>query len=206
MSGGSPFAGVADLLATLLKPVATAVFVLSRPILRLCRLAWLRSQTDGRVPVSTQLDGPVHLAGRVRLVMGEHSRLGRDVFFETCGGRIELGSHVRINSGVVMVSYSSISIGNDCLIGEYVSIRDADHGTEPDAPMRTQAHASAPIVIGDNVWIARGAVILKGVTIGSSAVVAANSVVNHDVPPNAIVGGVPAKVLKMRAGHVSVDT
>ena len=95
------------------------------------------------------------------------------------------------------MSYSAVTIGNDCLIGEYVSIRDADHGTEPGTPMRSQAHASAPIVIGDDVWIARGAVILKGVTIGSGAVVAANSVVNRDVEPNSIVGGVPARLLRM---------
>lgn len=180
-----------------------AGFVLSRPLLRLWRLASLRSRTDGRVPVSTQFDGPVRSVGRVRLVMGEHCRLGREVFVETCGGRILLGSHVRINSGVVLASYSSISIGNDCMIGEYVTIRDADHGTEPGAPMRTQAHTSVPIVIGNDVWIARGAVILKGVTIGDGVVVAANSVVNRDVPPNAIVGGVSAKLLKMRAGQVT---
>jgi acetyltransferase-like isoleucine patch superfamily enzyme len=131
--------------------------------------------------------------------VGQHCRLGRDVFFDTCGGQITLGKHVRINSGCVLVSYSSIIIGDDCLIGEYVSIRDANHGTRAEGLMRLQEHASAPIIIGNNVWIARGSVILKGVTIGNGAVVAANSVVNHDVPPNAVVGGVPARLLKMRS-------
>lgn len=204
MSNWSAMANVADLLATLFKPVAGVTFFLSRPILRIWRLAWLRSQIDGHVPVSSQFDGPVHLAGRVRLQMGEHCRLGRGVFFETCGGQITLGSRVRINGGSVFVSYTCISIGNDCLIGEYVSIRDANHGTGPGAPMRTQTHVSAPIVIGDDVWIARGAVVLKGVTIGSGAVVAANSVVNRDVPPGAIVGGSPARVLKMRTGQLNL--
>ena len=206
MSGESLRAITANLFATLLKPVAMIGFALLRPALRLWRLAATRARIDGCVPVSTQFDGPVHLAGRVRLDMGEHCRLGRAIFFETCGGRIALGSHVRINGGGVLVSYSSISIGNHCLIGEYVSIRDADHGTEPGAPMRTQTHVSAPIVIGDDVWIARGAVILKGVTIGNGAVVAANSVVNCDVPPDTVVGGIPAKVLKMRTGQLNSGT
>lgn len=199
MSGRSLLSGAADLIGSLLAPVALVCAAVAHPALRLWRLAALRSRTDGVVPVSTQFDGPVHSSGRLRLGMGEHCRLGRGVFLETCGGKLTLGAHVRVNAGGMIVSYSSISIGNDCLIGEYVSIRDADHGTEPGAPMRLQPHASAPVVIGNDVWIARGAVILKGVTIGDGAIVAANSVVNRDVPPGTIVGGVPAKVLKMRA-------
>jgi acetyltransferase-like isoleucine patch superfamily enzyme len=168
------------------------------PFVRLVRLASLRQRVDGDVPVSTQFDGPVYSAGRIRISLGEHCRLGRGVFLETCGGHIRLGSHVRINTGCIVVSYASVEIGNDCLIGEYVSIRDADHGMADDALIRTQPHVSAPIVIGDNVWIARGSVILKGVTIGEGAVVAANSVVNRDVPAGAIVGGAPARVIKTR--------
>lgn len=203
MSGSDPIAGLADLVATALKPVATLSSAVSRPVLRLWRLAWLRSRADGNVPVSTQFDGPVYTAGRTRLELGEHCRLGRGTLFETCGGRITLGSHVRINAGSLVVSYASVTIGNGCLIGEYVSIRDADHGTSPDAPIRSQDHVSAPIVIGDDVWIARGAVILKGVTIGNGAVIAANSVVNRDVEANSIVGGVPARLLRMRSQEAS---
>lgn len=193
----------ASVIATVLRPAVVVCSALSGPVLRLWRLAWLRSRAKGVVPVTTQFDGSVHTAGKVRLDLGDQCRLGRGVFFETRGGAIRLGSRVRVNAGCVLVSYASVTIGSDCLIGEYVSIRDADHGTEPGVPMRAQAHASAPIVIGDDVWIARGAVILKGVTIGSGAVVAANSVVNRDVAPNSIVGGVPARLLRTRGGHES---
>jgi acetyltransferase-like isoleucine patch superfamily enzyme len=173
--------------------------VVAAPFVRLWRLVRLRSYVTGDIPVTTQFDGPVHAAGRVRLSLGEHCRLGRDVFFETVeSGSIKLGAHVRINAGCVFVSYSRIEIGSHCLIGEYVSIRDADHGTEVGEFMRLQSHCFAPITIGGDVWVGRGAVILKGVTIGDGAVVAANSVVAKDIPSWAIVAGAPARVLRYR--------
>ncbi len=199
MSMASRLEFVINMTTALFEPIARISAGMSKPFLRLWRLAWLRSWTSGRIHVTTEFDGPVRVTGRLSITMNEHCRLGRDVFFDTCGGVITLGEHVRINTGCVLVSYSSIVIGNDCLIGEYVSIRDANHGIEGDGPIRLQAHTSAPIVIGNNVWISRGSVILKGVTIGDGAVVAANSVVNRDVPSLAIVGGIPARVLKMRS-------
>jgi len=205
---------VGDVIAGMLTPVAGVWRALAAPVARLWRLASLRARVSaGRVPITTQFDGPVRTDGRVRLTLGEYCRLGREVFLETPGGgrggvgerggggSIALGSHVRVNQGTVIVSYASIEIGDDVLIGEYVSIRDADHGSavlDPPVPMRLQEHRAAPVRIGAGAWIARGACILKGVTIGEGAIVAANSVVTKDVPARAIVGGVPARVLKMR--------
>lgn len=85
------------------------------------------------------------------------------------------------------------------MIGELVSIRDYDHGFMAlDLPMKDQGFQGTPIEIEYDVWVGRGAIVLKGVHIGRGAVIGANAVVSHDVPPNAIVGGVPARVLKMR--------
>jgi acetyltransferase-like isoleucine patch superfamily enzyme len=166
---------------------------------RFWRLARLRALATGVIPATTQFDGPCHVYGRPRLELGEHCRLGRDCFFETVGeGRITLGEEVIVNAGCFMVSYAAIRIGANTLIGEYVSIRDANHGTAPDRLIRMQEHSSAPIVIGEDVWIGRGAMVLGGVTIGDGAVVAANSVVTKDVPPMTIVGGIPAKPIKER--------
>jgi acetyltransferase-like isoleucine patch superfamily enzyme len=175
------------------------------PFLRLWRLAHLKSRVDGAIPVTTQFDGSVETAGRVQLEMGDHCRLGCRVFFETCdSGVIRIGPHVRINTGTFLVAYSEISIGRDSLIGEYVSIRDADHGLSADGPIREQLHTSSPIRIGDGAWIGRGAVVLKGVTIGAGAVVAANSVVTRDVRPMAIVAGAPARELRARVATQAV--
>jgi acetyltransferase-like isoleucine patch superfamily enzyme len=171
------------------------------PFLRFWRLASLKSRVDGIVPVTTQFDGAVETGGRVRLELGEHCRFGRRAFLETCeGGVIRIGDHVRINAGTFIVSYAEIVIGRDALIGEYVSLRDADHGLATDRPIRAQPHSAKPIHVGEGAWIGRGAVVLKGVTIGAGAVVAANSVVTRDVPPMTIVAGAPARELRARDG------
>lgn len=173
------------------------------PVVRFWRLASLRARAQGKVPVTTQFDGSVETGRSLRLEMGEHCRLGRRVYLETCeGGVIRLGANVRINTGSFVVSYTEVSIGRDSLIGEYVSLRDADHGMDTDRPIRLQAHSSSPIRIGEGVWIGRGAVILKGVTIGAGAVVAANSVVTKDVASMAIVAGIPARELRRRGAVV----
>jgi acetyltransferase-like isoleucine patch superfamily enzyme len=117
---------------------------------------------------------------------------------------INTGFHICVNRGATLTigwggvsnhlaidCYSSISIGNGVGIGKGVSIRDGD-GHSVDGKEET----SAPIVIEDFAWIAFNATILKGVRIGSGAVVAAGAVVTKDVPPNTLVGGVPARVLK----------
>jgi acetyltransferase-like isoleucine patch superfamily enzyme len=170
------------------------------PLRRFWRLASLKAAADGEVPATTQFDGPVEVGERLRLDLGPHCRLGRRVFLETCEeGRIRLGANVRVNTGTFIVAYAEITIGRDSLIGEYVSLRDADHGLEADRPIRLQGHTARPIHIGEGVWIGRGAVILKGVTVGAGAVIAANSVVTRDVRPMAIVAGAPARELKLRS-------
>ena len=183
---------------------AAAVLRVARPVIdgaqRIARLASLRSRVRGDIPVTTQFDGPVSTAGSPQVRLGRHCRLGRGVFFETGGsGSITIGDHVRLNAGTTIVSHAQVRIGRECLIGEYVSIRDANHGTAVGSPMRSQPHEAAPITIGDDVWIGRGVCILRGVTVGAGAVIAANSVVTKDVAAKTIVGGVPARVLKERA-------
>lgn len=192
---------VASALATALALLAWVARPLTAGPLRLWRLASLRARVDGEVPASTQFDGAVETAGQVRLRLGERCRLGRRVFLETCGdGVIRLGRDVRVNAGTFIVAYAEVSVGDDALIGEYVSIRDADHGLAPERLIRQQGHAAAPVHIGAGAWIGRGAVILRGVTIGAGAVVAANSVVTRDVRPMAIVAGAPARELRARDG------
>jgi acetyltransferase-like isoleucine patch superfamily enzyme len=201
MTPRSALLAVIGLLASAAGLVLRAAAAVARPPLRFARLASLRARVDGTVPVTTQLDGTVESDGRLRLELGAHCRFGRRVYLETSeGGVIRLGDNVRINSGTFVVAYSEVSIGRDTLIGEYVSIRDADHGVEPGVPIRNQAHASRAIRIGEGVWIGRGVVVLKGVTIGDGAVIAANSVLTRDVAPMAIVAGAPARELRRRDG------
>lgn len=111
--------------------------------------------------------------------------------------RIVIGDHFYANAYCHMLG--DITIGNDVILGPKVTIWARDHGTAKDVPMRLQPHVAAPIVIGDDVWIGASAVILKGVTIGRGAVVAAGCVVTKDVPEWAIVAGVPARIIKHRS-------
>ena len=148
---------------------------------------------------SVQCDGRVYVSGTAEITLGRRSRLGMEVELRTVdAGRIHIGDDTRINRGCTLTSYSHIAIGDFCLIGEFVSIRDANHGLSCDAPMRLQPHTFAPIRIGRDVWIGRGSCILPGVTIGSGAVIGANSVVTRDIPEFAIAAGAPAKVIRLR--------
>lgn len=95
-----------------------------------------------------------------------------------------------INNNLNLSCFDCIEIGNNVGISENVTIRDSD-----DHSINGSKHTK-PIKIGDNVWVGINATILKGVTIGDGAVIAAGSVVNRDVPPKSLVAGVPAVVKK----------
>ncbi len=112
---------------------------------------------------------------------------------------ITIGRRVGVNEGVFIDGRGGVRIGNNVLIAHGVSIVSEDHGIDDlDTPIRDQLKTVAPIVIGDDVWLGMGAKILKGVTVGNGAVVAAGAVVTKDVPERAIVGGVPARIIRFR--------
>lgn len=91
-----------------------------------------------------------------------------------------------------------LEVGRDAMMGPDVTIITQDHKASPDG--KFDGYDRAKVVIGDDAWIGARAVILKGVKVGKSAIVAAGAVVSKDVPDYAIVGGVPAKVIKFREG------
>lgn len=102
-------------------------------------------------------------------------------------GSITVGSRTTFNYGCVLISHESIEIGKDCLFGPNVHVYDFDHGTAQDGTSyRDQPMRTAPVRIGDNVWLGADVVVLKGVTIGDGAVIGAGSIVMKDVPPNTL--------------------
>lgn len=109
--------------------------------------------------------------------------------------RLSIGPRTRIWNHTRIMAYHGISIGADCAISWNCTILDCDlHQMSFDG--ENFEPNSAPITIGDHVWIGCNVTILKGVTIGEGAVIAAGSVVTRDVPPHMLAAGVPAKVIK----------
>jgi acetyltransferase-like isoleucine patch superfamily enzyme len=115
---------------------------------------------------------------------------------------LKMGNGVYLNEGVQIVCNIDVTIGDRCLIASDVVILDDDghpmdwrmrHDHWPELP---EDRLGAPIIIEDNVWIGTRAILLKGVTIGSGAVIGAGAVVTHDVPSFVVAGGVPAKVIR----------
>lgn len=114
-------------------------------------------------------------------------------------GRLAIGDHCSINSGVIFGLTCDLSLGNNVLVGDNVSFRTADHEfSDPARPMVEQGERRASIVVEDDVWIGANATVLRGVRIGRGAIVGANAVVTRDVEPFAIVGGVPARPIGSR--------
>jgi acetyltransferase-like isoleucine patch superfamily enzyme len=113
------------------------------------------------------------------------------------GNTLELAERVFVSQHCTISG--DVRIGRDTLIAGFVTIIDANHRfADTSRPIREQGGTSAPIVVGEDVWIGSNAVILAGVHIGDHAVVAANATVTRDVPDWAVVGGTPARVLRDR--------
>jgi virginiamycin A acetyltransferase len=133
-------------------------------------------------------------------------------------GQINIGQYTQVNGpGVfIMGAIHGVSIGNFCSIARNVTIQEHNHNYSRVSSYFFQKHfftgkeeddivSNGPIIIGNDVWIGANATILSGVTIGDGAVIAANALVTKDVSPYAIVGGVPASLLRYRFSQPVID-
>ncbi|MDP9080667.1 MAG: acyltransferase [Bacteroidota bacterium] len=145
-----------------------------------------------------------------KITIGEQSHINGELHIFGYGGEINIGKRCYVGEGTRIWSGDKIVIGDDVLISHNVNIIDTNsheiNYLERAAgffQIITSGHPNkavnvntAPIIIGDNAWINFNSIILKGVTIGNGAIIAAGSVVTKDVPPFALVGGSPAKIIK----------
>ncbi|MGN8070015.1 sugar O-acetyltransferase [Mucilaginibacter sp. 22184] len=140
-------------------------------------------------------------ADEIRALFSE--LIGKDVderfslippFYTAGGNEIRIGRNVFINQNCTFYDLGGLDIGDDVMIGPNVSIITTGHPLDPS--QRRSVTIGKPIVIERNVWIAASAIIIGGVTIGKNSVVAAGSVVTKNVPPNTLVGGNPARVIR----------
>ena len=140
-------------------------------------------------------------AGEIRALFSE--LIGKKVddsfllippFYTAGGDEIQVGHNVFINQNCTFYDLGGLYIGDDVMIGPNVSIITTGHPLDPS--QRRKVTIGKPVVIERNVWIAAGATIIGGVTVGENSVVAAGAVVTGDVPPNTLVGGNPARVIR----------
>lgn len=176
------------------------VFALVQKALRIWRRTYwwflcpsLRLAYAGQGSSISVTDGG-SLSSAARLVLSDHSsitvkfgtmRIGRDAFF---------------GNGTVIVCREEISIGDNVLFAEHVTIRDQDHIFGPGLITAKSGFETEPVKIGNNVWLGAKVTVTKGVTIGDNSVVGANSVVTKDLPANCVAAGSPARVVRMIDG------
>ncbi len=174
----------------------------------LLRLLWFdplfRSQCVS-VGTNLLLERLPYIQGHGRILVGDYAMFcGKSTlaFLNRWSDEPELwiGNSTFVGAGCSIAAGKSVRIGNHCLLASGVTISDYD-GHPTDAGLRRAGLPSPPqsilpVVIGDDVWIGGGAVVLKGVTIGDRAIVAARAVVTKDVPPDVIVAGNPARIVK----------
>jgi acetyltransferase-like isoleucine patch superfamily enzyme len=115
-------------------------------------------------------------------------------FYTEFGKNLTLGKRVFINLGCRFQDTGGITVGDDTLIGHGSTLTTLDHGIDPD---RRGDMIPAPVVVGRKVWLGANVTVVPGVTIGDGAIVGAGAVVTKDVPANAIVAGVPARLIRM---------
>ncbi len=171
----------------------------------LWRYCWRRLLTPAGWRWST--DGPVFFGRGLQLQVakGAELRFGRFCWIgdgtkiRSHEGVVEIGAKTVIGQEATISSFKRVRIGEQCVIADRAMFIDFDHGvTEVERPIRHQGIYSRELVVGSNVWVGYNACFLRGVRVGDNSIVGTNAVVTKDVPANAVVGGVPAAVIRMR--------
>src|ERR671923_95527 len=180
----------------------------SRPLLRssavnapirvrfLTPAGW-RWQTDGLLFLGKRLEIQIGKRGTVRF--GRFVWVGDGTKIRCHEGEVIIGQKTVLGQECTISAYRHVRIGEQCVIADRAMFIDFDHGVvEVERPIRVQGIYKRDVDVGSNVWIGYGACILRGVRVGDNSIVGTNSVVTKNVPANAVVGGVPAKLIRMR--------
>jgi acetyltransferase-like isoleucine patch superfamily enzyme len=169
----------------------------------LARLARLKLRHGRRL----QTEGICFVCPGVKLEIGRGARLrigrwawiGHDCKIRVHEGEVSIGAKTVMGQECTISAFQSVSIGRECIIADRVMMIDFDHGvTEVERPIRLQGIYKRDVSVGHNVWIGYGACILRGATVGDNSVIGTSAVVTKQFPANAVLAGVPARVLRMR--------
>jgi acetyltransferase-like isoleucine patch superfamily enzyme len=174
----------------------------ARLIVRLLRRRFLtpygrRLKLDGLCFIGPRVT--IQIGRDARVELGRWSWLGHGTKIRCHEGVVSIGAKTVLGQECTISAYQHVSIGRECVIADRVMLIDFDHGVvEVERPIRLQGIYKRDTRVGNNVWIGYGACILRGVTVGDNAIIGTNAVVTKAVPANAVVGGVPARILRMR--------
>jgi acetyltransferase-like isoleucine patch superfamily enzyme len=169
----------------------------------LARLALLKLRHRGRLST----EGFCFICPKVQLEIGRHARLhigrwawvGHGTKIRVHEGEVSIGAKTVMGQECTISAYQHVSIGRECIVADRVMLIDFDHGiVEVERPIRLQGIYKRDVRVGHNVWIGYGACLLRGVDVGDNSVIGTSAVVTCEVPANAVVGGVPARVIRMR--------
>ena len=187
---------------------SAALHICNKSLIHIDKTARLEL-TKGAILEFNLMEDPFNIVRPSKLILKKNSRLlckGHIQMFEAVriecleNAFLEIGDKTYVNHDSEIRCRKHISIGNNCSIAYGVLIQDSDYHTvysengEPKPQTR-------PVTIGDNVWIGANVIVLKGVSIGDGAIVAAGSVVTRDVPANTLVAGNPARIVKSNVMH-----
>jgi acetyltransferase-like isoleucine patch superfamily enzyme len=162
----------------------------------LTRAGW-RWRTEGPVFFGSGLE--LQIAPRGRIEFGRFVWVGHGTKIRCHEGVVEIGPKTVIGQECTISSYRRVRIGEQCVIADRAMFIDFDHGVvEVERPIRHQGIYMREVEVGSNVWIGYGACVLRGVRVGDNSIIGTNSVVTRDVPANAVVAGIPARVIRMR--------
>jgi acetyltransferase-like isoleucine patch superfamily enzyme len=162
----------------------------------LTRAGW-RWRSDGPFFLGKGLELKIEPRGRIRF--GRFVWIGDGTKIRCHEGEVEVGGKTVMGQECTISAYQRVRIGEECVIADRAMFIDFDHGiVEVERPIRLQGIYKRDVEVGNNVWIGYGACILRGVSVGDNSVIGTNAVVTKDVPANAVVGGIPARIIRMR--------
>jgi acetyltransferase-like isoleucine patch superfamily enzyme len=172
-------------------------------LMLIVRWCWLKLRWRGRL----RTDGLCFVCPGVKfeigrdatVTLGRWSWIGHGSKIRVHEGALSIGAKSVLGQECTLSVFQNIAIGRECIIADRVMMIDFDHGmVEVERPIREQGIYKRDVEIGHNVWIGYGACVLRGVKVGDNSVIGTSSVVTCNVPANAVVGGIPARVIRMR--------
>jgi acetyltransferase-like isoleucine patch superfamily enzyme len=167
------------------------------------RWLWLKVRWRGRLVT----DGICFICPGVKFEIGRNAKLhigrwawvGHGSKLRVHEGEVRIGAKTVMGQECTISAFQHVAIGRECIVADRVMLIDFDHGmVEVERPIRLQGIYKRDVEVGSNVWIGYGACILRGATIGDNSVIGTSAVVTGEVPANAVAGGVPARVIRMR--------